>query len=70
VTIHQVAVRAAAAMGIALIIAALGLAITNGRFFLFPFLLILGFPLAALFVRRPPSPPPNPPQNPPRISLN
>jgi hypothetical protein len=69
VTLHQVTIRAAAALGIALIVAAIGLAISNGRFFLFPFLLILGVPLAALFTRRPP-PPPAPPQNPPRMSLN
>jgi hypothetical protein len=58
-------------LGIALIVAAIGLAISNGRFFLFPFLLILGVPLAALFTRRPPPPPPpNPPQTPTRMSLN
>jgi len=66
------AVRVVAALGLMLIVAALVYAVSNGRLFLFPFLLLVGFPMAAVFrARRPPPPPPGeslPP--PPRPSLN
>lgn len=66
------AVRIVAALGLALLLAALVYAATNGRLFLFPFLVLVGFPMAAVFRTRRPPPPPSgealPP--PPRISLN
>ena len=66
------AVRVVAALGLVAIVAALVYAIADGRVFLFPFLLLVGFPMAAVFrTRRPPLPDsgePVPP--PPRISLN
>ena len=66
------AVRVVAALGLMLLVAALVYAISNGRLFLFPFLLLVGFPMAAVFrPRRPPPPPLDeslPP--PPRPSLN
>lgn len=65
------AVRAVAAFGLMLLVAALVYAISNGRLFLFPFLLLVGFPMAAVFrSRRPPPPPHDPLPPPPRISLN
>ncbi len=64
--------RVVAALGLMLLVAALAYAVSNGRFFLFPFLLLVGFPMAAVFRGRRPPPPdsgePLPP--PPRISLN
>ncbi|HEY1654635.1 MAG TPA: hypothetical protein VGF86_05950 [Candidatus Tumulicola sp.] len=61
-----IAVRVVAAIGIGLVVAALGYAIASGRAFLFPFLLLLGFPMASVFRHRR-----NPPgETPPRISLN
>jgi hypothetical protein len=69
----SVAVRVVAAIGLMLVAAALVYAVSNGRLFLFPFLLIIGFPMAAVFrPRRPPLPPSDgPPAQPPtRISLN
>lgn len=57
-----VAVRVVAAVGLMLVVAALIYAVSNGRVFLFPFLLLLGFPMAAVFRRRndpPPGPPPS-----------
>ena len=68
----SVAVRVVAAMGLMAIVAALVYAIADGRVFMFPFLLLVGFPMAAVFRRRASSsaglrrsaPPP------PRISLN
>ncbi|HKU82180.1 MAG TPA: hypothetical protein VJP76_08430 [Candidatus Tumulicola sp.] len=63
-----VAVRVVAAVGLMLVVAALVYAVSNGRLFLFPFLLLLGFPMAAVFRRR--NDPPGPPGPPPRISLN
>ncbi|HEU5480444.1 MAG TPA: hypothetical protein VFU90_11450 [Candidatus Tumulicola sp.] len=65
-TAGTIAVRVIAAIGLMLVVAALVYAVSNGRVFLFPFLLLLGFPMAAVFRRRsggPPGPPP-------RISLN
>lgn len=55
-----VAVRVVAAVGLMLVVAALVYAVSNGRVFLFPFLLLLGFPMAAVFRRRndPPAGPP------------
>jgi hypothetical protein len=72
----SVAVRVVAAIGLALIVAALVYAVSNGRLFMFPFLLLVGFPMAAVFrprrrPRLPELPPPDeslPP--PPRMSLN
>ncbi len=61
--------RVVAALTLALVIAALVYALTSGHVFLFPFLLIVGFPALMLF-RKPPRQPPSPPQTPPRISLN
>jgi hypothetical protein len=69
VTPNQIAVRVIAAVGLMLVIAALVYALSSGHVFLFPFLLILGFPMAVIFRRRPP-PPPRPPAPPPRMSLN
>jgi hypothetical protein len=70
-------VRVVAAIGLMLLAAALVYAVTQGRLFLFPFLLLVGFPMAAVFRPRrgPPSaqelsPPPESPPPPPRISLN
>jgi hypothetical protein len=69
----SVAVRVVAAIGLMLVVAALAYSISNGRLFMFPFLLIVGFPMAAVFrPRRPPlsprgAPPPEPPS---RMSLN
>jgi hypothetical protein len=65
-TAGTIAVRVVAAIGLMLIVAALIYALSNGRVFLFPFLLLLGFPMAAVFRRRPAAPP----GPPPRISLN
>lgn len=68
-----VAVRIVAAIGIGLVIAALVYALTSGRVFLFPFLLLLGFPMAAVFrPHRPilPSGDPTAPKPRGRISLN
>ena len=48
------AVRVVAALGLMLLVAALVYAISNGRFFLFPFLLLVGFPMAAVFRGRRP----------------
>ena len=67
------AVRAVAALGVMVLVAALVYAVSSGRLFLFPFLLLIGFPMAAVFRGRraaapPPSGEPLPP--PPRISLN
>jgi hypothetical protein len=53
-----------------LVVAAIAYAISNGRTFLFPFLLILGFPMAAIFRRRSPPPPPSGNDPPSRMSLN
>lgn len=67
----SVAVRMIAATGLMLLIAALVYAVSNGRVFLFPFLLLLGVPMAAVFRRRNEPPPPgSPPGSPPRISSN
>jgi hypothetical protein len=59
-----VAVRIVAGIGLMLIVGASAYAVSNGRVFLLPFLLLLGFPMAAIFRRR------EPPSDPPRISLN
>jgi len=62
-----------AAIGLMLVVAALVYSISNGRLFMFPFLLLLGFPMAAVFrPRRAPLPPPAdpPPEPPSRMSLN
>ncbi len=66
------AVRVVAALGLMAIVAALVYAIADGRVFLFPFLLLVGFPMAAVFRRRrlPPPDCDDPLQPPPRISLN
>lgn len=79
-TAASVAVRVVAALGLMLLVAALAYAVSNGRLFMFPFLLLVGFPMAwVLRPRRPLAPPPNdalppPPDDkrppPPRISLN
>ena len=70
----SIAVRIVAAIGLMLVVAALAYAISNGRLFMFPFLLLVGFPMAAVFrSRRAQLPPPidPPPQPPPsRMSLN
>jgi len=70
----SVAVRVVAAIGLMLVVAALVYAISNGRLFLFPFLLLIGFPMAAVFrPRRPPLQPPDEPpaaKPPSRMSLN
>jgi hypothetical protein len=70
----SIAVRIVAAIGLMLVVAGLAYAISNGRLFMFPFLLLVGFPMAAIFrPRRAPLPPPvdPPPQPPPsRMSLN
>ncbi|MGA8532721.1 MAG: hypothetical protein WB615_01290 [Candidatus Tumulicola sp.] len=69
----SVAVRVVAAIGLTLVVFALAFAVSNGRLFLLPFLLIVGFPMAAVFrPRRPPLPPPSDgPSNPSsRMSLN
>jgi hypothetical protein len=64
-------VRVVAALGLVLLVAALVYAISNGRLFLFPFLLLVGFPMAAVFrVRRPPPPSGESLPPPPRPSLN
>jgi hypothetical protein len=68
VSAGEIAVRAVVAIGLMLVIAALVYAVSGGHILLFPLLLVLAFPLVALF-RRPP-PPPTPPQSPPRISMN
>jgi hypothetical protein len=65
-----VALRITAAIGLMLVVAAIAYAISNGRTFLFPFLLILGFPMAAIFRRRSPPPPPSGNDPPSRMSLN
>ena len=66
-----IGVRVVAAVGLMLVVAALVYAASNGRLFMFPFLLLVGFPMAAVFRRRRPPAPPNPPlPPPPRISLN
>jgi hypothetical protein len=64
-----VAVRIIVAIGLTLLVATLVYALTSGHVYLFPFLLILGFPMVTLFRPRRP-PPPRPPQPPPRMSLN
>jgi hypothetical protein len=69
-SVNEVAVRAIVALGLALVVAALIYALSSGRVFLFPFLLILAFPMIALFRKRPPPPPPRLPQPPNRMSLN
>jgi hypothetical protein len=63
-------VRVVAALGLMLLVAALVYAISNGRLFLFPFLLLVGFPMAAVFRTRRPPPPGESLPPPPRISLN
>jgi hypothetical protein len=75
VNASSVAVRVVAAIGLMLVLAALVYAVSNGRLFLFPFLLIIGFPMAAVFRPRRPTPsslPPSdePPKPPSRMSLN
>jgi len=67
---QSVAVRVVAAIGLALLVAALAYAVSNGRLFLFPFLLIVGFPMIAVFRPRRPPPPDNRLPPPPRMSLN
>jgi hypothetical protein len=71
----SVAVRVVAAIGLALIVAGLVYAVSNGRLFMFPFLLLVGFPMAAVFRPRRAPPPQLPPPDerlppPPRMSLN
>ena len=68
----SLAVRIVAAIGLMLVVAALVYAVSAGRLFLFPFLLLIGFPMAAIFrPRRAPLPLTKPPPKPPtRISLN
>jgi hypothetical protein len=73
VTPTPVSVRIVAAIGIGLVFGALVYALTSGHVFLFPFLLLLGFPMAAVFrPRRPVLPSGDPPAPEPRsrISLN
>jgi hypothetical protein len=70
-TVNEVAVRAIVALGLTVVLAALVYALSSGRVFLFPFLLILGLPMVALLRKRPPPPPPpRLPQPPTRMSLN
>lgn len=52
-TAGAIAVRVIAAIGLMLVVAALVYAVSNGRVFLFPFLLLLGFPMAAVFAAGP-----------------
>jgi uncharacterized membrane protein len=56
-----IAIRIAAAAGIMLVVAAIAYALSSGHVFLFPFLLILGFPMTNVFRKRPPPPPSRPP---------
>lgn len=65
----SIAVRVVAAIGLLLLVVALVYAVSNGRVFLFPFLLLLGVPMAAVFRRRN-GPPPAPPSGSAHISLN
>lgn len=66
-----VAVRLVAAIGLMLLVAALVYAVSSGRVFLFPFLLLLGVPMAAVFRRRnDPQPPGAPPGSSPPMSFN
>ena len=62
--------RVVIALALAAVVAALVYALTSGHVFLFPFLLIVGFPMIALFRRPPRQPPPRPPFPPARISPN
>jgi hypothetical protein len=74
-TAASVAVRVVAAIGVMSIVAAIAYALSHGRVFLFPFLLLLGVPMAGVFRTRR-SPPeledgrPAAGPQPPRISRN
>lgn len=70
----SLAVRVVAAIGVASIVAAIAYALSHGRVFLFPFLILLGIPMAAVLRPRR-TPPllenrPAPDDHHPRISLN